>query len=64
MMKTMTMAIQGTNSPCVDTGFNPLGLLYDQRGTGYDRQTAAGVDIGAFEYGSGFVPAGAAFFIR
>ncbi len=50
-------------SPAINAGSNPLGTLCDQRGgtyvpsfgmTGiYERQTGAGVDIGAFERGAG-----------
>jgi hypothetical protein len=36
-------------SPAVNAGSNPLGLVYDQRGTGFTRVSGSGVDIGAFE---------------
>ena len=49
---TPTMALQA-GSPCVNHGINPLGLSYDQRGTGYTRVMGSAADIGAFEYGAG-----------
>ncbi|MBX7103986.1 MAG: hypothetical protein K1X57_07885 [Gemmataceae bacterium] len=36
-------------SPAINAGSNPLGLVYDQRGTGFTRVSGSGVDIGAFE---------------
>ncbi len=43
-----TMALS-PSSPAVDTGLNPLGLLYDERGPGYLRVRGLAPDIGAFE---------------
>jgi predicted outer membrane repeat protein len=45
---TKTMALL-TNSPAIGAGNNPLGLLYDQRGIGFDRETHDQTDIGAYE---------------
>jgi len=59
---TMTHALQA-GSPCIHQGINVLGLLTDQRGSGYARVTGAGCDIGAFELGSG-PRAGTFIFIR
>ena len=36
-------------SPLIDKGSNPATLAFDQRGTGFNRQVGAAVDIGAFE---------------
>jgi hypothetical protein len=36
-------------SPALDAGANPAGLLTDQRGLGFPRQSGSDVDIGAFE---------------
>jgi hypothetical protein len=46
---TATYAIP-LGSPAVDTGFNPSGLAFDQRGTGFPRISGAAPDIGAFEF--------------
>ncbi len=51
-------------SPAIDAGSNPLGLLTDERGGGYVRESGAAPDIGAFEvqpgpdpiFASGFDP--------
>jgi predicted outer membrane repeat protein len=51
---TLTHSID-INGPAVDAGANPLGLAYDQRGIGYEREKAgtyagtARTDIGAYE---------------
>ncbi|MEL6578489.1 MAG: choice-of-anchor Q domain-containing protein [Cyanobacteria bacterium J06621_12] len=37
------------NSPAIDAGSNPNGLVNDQRGEGFNRTVGAGTDIGAFE---------------
>ena len=44
---TLTLALQ-TNSPCINVGIDPLGLVNDQRGYARDSQP----DIGAYEYGA------------
>jgi hypothetical protein len=36
-------------SPAIDAGSNPLGLLTDQRGAGFNRTSGSQTDIGAFE---------------
>ncbi|MEQ8752430.1 MAG: choice-of-anchor Q domain-containing protein [Coleofasciculus sp. G1-WW12-02] len=36
-------------SPAIDAGSNPLGLLTDQRGSGFNRTSGSQTDIGAFE---------------
>lgn len=36
-------------SPAIDGGSNIEGFSYDQRGSGFPRQSGGGVDIGAFE---------------
>ncbi len=46
---TQTHALK-KNSPAIDKGYNPLGLVTDQRGAGFPRQLGTAVDIGAFEY--------------
>lgn len=50
---TKTYALQGT-SPLIDIGSNPAGVIYDQRGTGFLRNSGATskADIGAFEFQS------------
>ncbi|GAB4172520.1 MAG: hypothetical protein Fur0032_11950 [Terrimicrobiaceae bacterium] len=45
---TATHALK-PNSPAIDTGNNPQGLLLDQRGSGFPRTVGGGTDIGAFE---------------
>jgi hypothetical protein len=40
-------------SAAIDKGSNPASLPFDQRGIGYKRVTGSGVDVGAFEFGSG-----------
>jgi CSLREA domain-containing protein len=42
---------QGLNpgSPALNAGNNTAGLLFDERGTGFNRTSGAGTDIGAFE---------------
>lgn len=37
------------NSPAIDSGINPLGLSYDQRGEGFARVYGGAADIGAYE---------------
>jgi hypothetical protein len=37
-------------SPAIDTGSNPLGLAYDQRGEGFPRVVEPAADMGAYEY--------------
>ncbi|MBY0523247.1 MAG: hypothetical protein K2R98_07605 [Gemmataceae bacterium] len=37
------------DSPALDTGVNPLGLDFDQRGSPFLRTSGGGTDIGAFE---------------
>jgi hypothetical protein len=46
--ETQTHALAST-SPAIDAGSNPLGLDFDQRGTGFSRISGAAADIGAFE---------------
>jgi hypothetical protein len=36
-------------SPALDVGGNPASLPFDQRGSGFDRASGAGTDIGAYE---------------
>jgi uncharacterized delta-60 repeat protein len=36
-------------SPAINTGSNPLGLAFDQRGAGFPRTIGAGTDMGAYE---------------
>jgi len=43
-------------SPAINTGSNPAGLLFDQRGTGFARVSGGGVDMGAFEIQSAASP--------
>jgi len=45
---TPTRALAAT-SPAIDTGSNPAGLHYDQRGPGFPRVKGAHTDIGAYE---------------
>jgi predicted outer membrane repeat protein/parallel beta-helix repeat protein len=45
---TLTHALRPT-SPAVHAGANPQGLLTDQRGSGFARETGGDTDIGAFE---------------
>ncbi|MBX7104662.1 MAG: right-handed parallel beta-helix repeat-containing protein [Gemmataceae bacterium] len=45
---TLTHALKA-GSPALNVGFNPAGLSFDQRGTGFARLSDTGVDIGAFE---------------
>jgi hypothetical protein len=45
---TLTHALS-TNSPAINLGVNPLGLVNDQRGTTYARVVGSSADIGAFE---------------
>ncbi len=45
---TQTRALLA-GSPAIDTGTNPSGLLFDQRGFGYARAYLGKTDIGAFE---------------
>jgi len=59
---TMTHALQ-SGSQCINEGVNILGLLTDQRGTGYARVTGGDCDIGAFEFGSG-LPAGTIIIVK
>ena len=51
-------------SLAIDTGSNPAGLSYDQRGVGFDRTVGVGTDMGAVEVGVDAVPepAGLALF--
>lgn len=51
---TQTMLLQA-GSPAIDTGSNPAGLAFDQRGAGFARTTGAATDIGAVE-GAGAGP--------
>jgi hypothetical protein len=49
---TMTMALL-PGSPAIDAGSNdliPVGVMYDQRGPGFQRIVNGKVDIGAFEW--------------
>ena len=39
-----------SGSPAIDTGENPVGLEFDQRGPGFDRVSGTAADIGAFEF--------------
>jgi hypothetical protein len=43
-------------SPAINTGSNPAGLLFDQRGPGFARVSGGGVDMGAFEVQSAVSP--------
>ena len=45
---TMTMSPR-PHSPALGTGSNPLGLTFDQRGSGFMRAMGSGPDIGAIE---------------
>ena len=45
---TQTIALL-ENSPAIDAGSNPLNLVTDQRGEGFDRTEGEAIDIGAFE---------------
>ncbi|MCG8653270.1 MAG: Ig-like domain-containing protein [Pirellulales bacterium] len=36
-------------SPAIDAGSNPLGFQFDQRGVGFERESGAATDVGAFE---------------
>jgi parallel beta-helix repeat protein len=45
---TQTCALLA-GSPAIDTGSNPAGLAYDQRGSGYPRVLGTQADIGAYE---------------
>lgn len=45
---TRTHAL-AADSPAIDAGANPEGLVHDQRGEGHARLSGAAVDIGAFE---------------
>jgi hypothetical protein len=45
---TPTVALLA-NSPCINAGSNPAGLLTEQRGTGYPRSVGKSTDLGAFE---------------
>ena len=45
---TETMALLA-RSPAIDTGANPAGLAYDQRGVRYPRLVGSHTDIGAYE---------------
>jgi hypothetical protein len=45
---TMTEALMA-GSPCINAGNNTLALPTDQRGTGFNRTSGGGTDIGAFE---------------
>jgi len=51
---TWTCAI-ASDSPAHDAGSNPLFLTTDQRGTGYARVRGASADVGAYEYGAGYL---------
>ena len=59
---TETCALQ-LGSLAIDNGLNSDGLLYDQRGEGFDRVSKLAVDIGAFEFASG-PPTGWVIFVR
>ncbi|MBX7105464.1 MAG: hypothetical protein K1X57_15370 [Gemmataceae bacterium] len=45
---TRTMALL-PGSPCINTGSNPSAFVFDQRGTGFPRESGK-ADMGAFEY--------------
>ena len=49
---TPTLALT-YGSPAMNAGANPYNLASDQRGAPYQRLAGAGVDIGAYEFGSG-----------
>ena len=51
---TQTMLLQA-GSPAIDTGSNPAGLAFDQRGAGFPRTAGTGTDMGAVE-GAGAGP--------
>ena len=44
-----TVYLPEDDSPAVDAGSNPDGLIYDQRGEGFPRSLLSGIDIGAAE---------------
>jgi predicted outer membrane repeat protein len=46
---TLTLMIDNPGN-CIDTGYNPLSLSYDQRGPGYVRTSGGITDIGAVEW--------------
>jgi hypothetical protein len=52
---TQTHAITA-GSPAFNKGNNSIGLLYDQRGVGFNRKVGAAVDIGAFEVQTAAAP--------
>jgi hypothetical protein len=43
-------------SPAVNTGSNPAGLTFDQRGPGFLRTSGGGTDMGAFEIQAAVAP--------
>lgn len=45
---TRTHAL-AASSPIIDRGANPTNIAYDQRGSGFARESGAAADIGAFE---------------
>ncbi len=45
---TLTHALL-PGSPCIDAGYNPQSLVFDQRGQGFVRMFASAADIGSFE---------------
>jgi hypothetical protein len=46
---TQTMALLA-GSPCINIGFNPESLAYDQRGAGFGRTVGGATDIGSVEF--------------
>lgn len=43
----------GKGSPAIDAGNDAIGLVFDQRGEGFDREVGAAADIGAYEQQAG-----------
>ncbi len=52
---TQTHALQSP-SPVIDTGSNPAGLAFDQRGAGFPRVLGGRADIGAYEAAAPTLP--------
>src|SRR5207302_1196712 len=52
---TTQTILPAIDSPLVNAGSNPAGLVFDQRGSPYGRTRSGGVDIGAVEATTPFV---------